>query len=148
MRCVAGAGPADDRLRGAVLLKARQWYRTIRNELKNLDGVVELLDGTRWLWDYIVHARAHGATLSVFAVDAKRLKCDWRTRHFAELRRGRKKIPALIGGAQGYLVTHICAADDTVVHDFITFEDSPAAFYTRFGQPRASKRMQASKRMH
>ena len=133
MRCVAGAGPADDRLRGAVLLKACQWYRTVRNELKNLDGVAELPDGTSWMWDYIIHARAHGATLSMLAVERKRLKCDWRTRHFWELSRARKKLPALIGRAQGYLVTHLCAADDTVVHDFITFEDSPAAFSIRFG---------------
>ena len=120
--------------RGAVTFvcrQGRQWYVTVPGyedglpapaKLQNVDGVLEVFwiaTGVTqtFLWDYIVHDCC-SQTLSPAAVEAKRVLCRKRLKHFKDIENTpRKENP--FPEAAGFIVTHICAQDCSLVQDFI-----------------------------
>ena len=90
---------------------------TVDGEPRNLDGIVQLPDGTLWLWDYCVHEVA-GADLhdGHELVAGKRNRCAKREDDFADLRAQGRGHP--FPEVDGILVTHLCARDDTLAQDY------------------------------
>lgn len=63
----------------------------------------------------------------------KRDKCRERVKEFRALDKDRLKRNLDWGGhpfghCQGFIVTHVCTQDDTLVHDFIVWNDHGADF--------------------
>ena len=112
--------------------KGRQWYVTVPYidlqgnvvpaELQNVDGVLEVFWAATgiteyFLWDYIVH-NCSSTTLTEAAVEGKRDLCRDRFRDFKRIAATEnKKHPFPL--AAGFIVTHICAEDCSLVQDFI-----------------------------
>ena len=104
---------------GITLLSGRKWYETVEGVWRNVDGRVKLQNGTEWLWDYCRHA-ARGNELNAqhqFVRDKRNLCADRRAEFeaLAEGEEGEHPFP----GIAGFIVSHLCAGNDTLVQDFI-----------------------------